>query len=681
MAKGYNKNQGSRFSDGIVSEGHITLNGNLWLPDTASGSGPNGESHGYIYLGDNNDMNIHVSGSVHGVVRQINTSGNLYLQSAKVDGGEVRITKNGAQETLAVFKNGPDVTGQPAGQNYRAGVKLYHNNVPRFCTRGSFTYGSGADNMENCDGGVEINGPAKAAAADLVAGQPMVDSSLIVARIVFDQGINTNDHCMIKWVSTEDATADRCALDFVISDNASDTVAQADKFRFRYNPHLDTINSKAEYSLVEISAKADGSTRMDLTTLVMDEGETRTSEVIADKFTGEASTVAVLDNAAGTLTTDNLTEGSSNLYYTDARVDSHISVSTGTASGAGSLSYDEGAFTFVPAQLASTSAAGIASFSSNDFSVSAGGEVTLTDIENGDVSASAAIAYSKLANVAKQTFLGNNTNSAASAIAMTPAQARSLLGNIANGADNYDGWNINHTDADGNDGTATKIGSAGNVKFVGAGATAVSRLNGTVTITSDNDNTEYTGDADFGTKVNGTTIELLNDRRRNKNDVTVYTGQKHEYIKFNHDVNGASGGAPGAIQFFTENLEEMRLDKDGNLHVNGNIIGYSNTISDERLKENIKTVDNALDKVSQLKGVTFDWENNGVSSAGLIAQDLEKVLPSAVKEQELPLHTNSETYKTVEYSQVTALLIEAIKELKEQNNQLRADIEELKVNK
>ncbi len=172
---------------------------------------------------------------------RVNTDGTLYIQSHANAGGQIRLTNNGATETLAQFINGNDVT---TGDNqYKAGVKLFHNNVQRFSTIGSFTYGQ-ADELENCNGGVKIHGPAKAAAADLVAGQPMVDSNLIVSRIIFDQGINNNDHCMIKWVSTESGTADRCALDFVISDNASDTVASADKFRFRYNPHLDTINNE-----------------------------------------------------------------------------------------------------------------------------------------------------------------------------------------------------------------------------------------------------------------------------------------------------------------------------------------------------------------------------------------------------------------------------------------------------
>lgn len=664
MAKGYNKNQGSRFSDGIVSEGHITLNGSLFIPDTAVDTGPNDEDPGYIYLGDGNDMNIHVSGGTHGVVRQVNTAGHLHLQSANIDGAEVKITNNGASETLARFKNGPDVT---TGDNqYVAGCFLYHNNSAKFSTR---SYGA------------EISGTAKVEDAQVV-GQPFVDNAkLRVAEIEFSEGTNTNDGAAIRFVSTG-TDNNKSALDIRIDDDPSDTAANADKIRFRMDPSPVDINGGAEYSLVEISAKRDGSTRMDLTTLVMDSGETRTSEVIADKFTGEASTVAALDNAAGTLTTDNLTQGTTNTYFSTAQVDSHISVSSGTASGGGSLSYTTGTFTFAPAQLASTSTAGIASFDSNDFSVSAAGAVTLDALKNGDIASDAAIAYSKLANVTANTIVGNNSAAAGNAQFLTKDNMINFL-DIESSADNYDGWNINHKEdaTDNTAHTATKIGSAGNVKFVGDGATKVTRSSGTVTITSANDNTEYTASADHGMKLNGNAIEMKNDRRRQSNTEDVLTGQLHEFIKFNHNVNQGTDNKHGAIQFHTDGLEEMRLDKDGNLHVHSDIIGYSTTISDERLKENINVVTNALDKVSQLNGVSFNWINDGEASAGVIAQDIEKVLPSAVKEKELPLHYEGAVYKTVEYSQITALLIESIKELKEQNNQLRADIEELKVNK
>ena len=170
---------------------------------------------------------------------------------------------------------------------------------------------------------------------------------------------------------------------------------------------------------------------------------------------------------------------------------------------------------------------------------------------------------------------------------------------------------------------------------------------------------------------NTATIKLHNDRRSQYSNEDIYIGgNTHDYI-----FADASHG----LRFYTANAEEMRLEDDGDLHVDGDVIAFSTTVSDERLKENIQVVDNALDKVSQLKGVTFDWKKDGEHSAGLIAQDVEKVLPSAVKEKGLPFKANDDQeYKTVEYSQVTSLLVEAIKELKEENKLLRAEIESLK---
>jgi len=81
------------------------------------------------------------------------------------------------------------------------------------------------------------------------------------------------------------------------------------------------------------------------------------------------------------------------------------------------------------------------------------------------------------------------------------------------------------------------------------------------------------------------------------------------------------------------------------------------TTSDERLKTNIQTFPDALRVVKQLRGVTFDWKKDGMPSAGVIAQEVEKVLPSAVT-------TNPTTgMKSVEYSQLVAPLIEAVKDI------------------
>ena len=118
------------------------------------------------------------------------------------------------------------------------------------------------------------------------------------------------------------------------------------------------------------------------------------------------------------------------------------------------------------------------------------------------------------------------------------------------------------------------------------------------------------------------------------------------------------------IDFNVNNATEMRLEADGDLHVDGDVIAFSSTISDATLKYDINPIDHALDKVAQLTGVTYKYLKDGMESAGLLAQDVEKVMPCAVSERELPLHKNDgKSYKTLNYDNLHALLIESIKEL------------------
>ena len=118
------------------------------------------------------------------------------------------------------------------------------------------------------------------------------------------------------------------------------------------------------------------------------------------------------------------------------------------------------------------------------------------------------------------------------------------------------------------------------------------------------------------------------------------------------------------MRFVVNNGEEMRLEADGDLYVDGDVIAFSTTISDATLKYDISPIDHALDKVAQLTGVTYKYLKDGMESAGLLAQDVEKVMPCAVSERELPLHKNDgKSYKTLNYDNLHALLIESIKEL------------------
>ena len=131
--------------------------------------------------------------------------------------------------------------------------------------------------------------------------------------------------------------------------------------------------------------------------------------------------------------------------------------------------------------------------------------------------------------------------------------------------------------------------------------------------------------------------------------------------------------------FYINGNNKFRMEADGDFHADGDVVAYSTTISDERLKTGISTVSNALEKVSQLNGVEFTRKNNGQRSAGVIAQEVEKVLPQAIREKKLPLQTGEEDtlYKTVEYDALHSLYIEAIKELKDMVEKQAIQIKEL----
>lgn len=117
----------------------------------------------------------------------------------------------------------------------------------------------------------------------------------------------------------------------------------------------------------------------------------------------------------------------------------------------------------------------------------------------------------------------------------------------------------------------------------------------------------------------------------------------------------------------------------GSFSATGNITAYS---SDERLKNFHGKIDNALDKVDQLNGYYYEWNDvakdidedafkDGIE-VGVSAQEIEKVLPEIVtKAPIVDIHSLDTNYKTVYYDKIVPLLIEAIKELK-------AEIEELK---
>ena len=131
---------------------------------------------------------------------------------------------------------------------------------------------------------------------------------------------------------------------------------------------------------------------------------------------------------------------------------------------------------------------------------------------------------------------------------------------------------------------------------------------------------------------------------------------------FNGDGNLVFSTAPSN----GTNTERMRLTSGGDLHVDGDVVAYSTTISDKRLKDNVKPLESSLDKVMNLKGVEYVWNNGsrkGQKDIGFIAQEVEEVIPEIVREKQV-IFNKEEKYKTVDYEKITAILVEAVKELK-----------------
>jgi len=134
-----------------------------------------------------------------------------------------------------------------------------------------------------------------------------------------------------------------------------------------------------------------------------------------------------------------------------------------------------------------------------------------------------------------------------------------------------------------------------------------------------------------------------------------------------------------------DNNLDMRLENDGDLHVDGDVIAFSTTTSDRRLKDNIVPLTGALDKVKALRGVEYDWNatgRKGQHDIGVIAQEVEEILPELVREKKLQTGEFADTdedtnYKTVDYEKLTAVLIEAVKEQQEQIQKLTQRVNEL----
>ena len=237
--------------------------------------------------------------------------------------------------------------------------------------------------------------------------------------------------------------------------------------------------------------------------------------------------------------------------------------------------------------------------------------------------------------------------------------------------------------------TVSGVLTAGSTLAVAGAATVTgaTTLNSTLTVSGAS---TYNGQGDFtalqnvGTlRTSSTSLGGIEVRSASNNDAAFMTfhkpGNYASYFGLDTDNYFAVGGwsAGAALANFKCNIFSASgaITAGGNITSAGNIIAYSG--SDERLKENITNISNPLEKLALLNGVTFDWKDSYIESqggldamfvrkndVGIIAQDLEKVLPQLVAER-------SDGYKAVKYDRIVALLIEAVKELKAEIDSLK----------
>ena len=125
----------------------------------------------------------------------------------------------------------------------------------------------------------------------------------------------------------------------------------------------------------------------------------------------------------------------------------------------------------------------------------------------------------------------------------------------------------------------------------------------------------------------------------------------------------------------TADLIVSRFTVHGNLQANGEVTAYST--SDKRLKEEVKAINNASDIIDKLRPVSFKWNDkakelnpnkNNKLNYGLIAQEVEEVMPSIVH----PIYNGE--YKSIDYIQLIAILIQSNKEMRKEIDRLKEQI-------
>ena len=307
---------------------------------------------------------------------------------------------------------------------------------------------------------------------------------------------------------------------------------------------------------------------------------------------------------------------------------------------------------------ATTSAKGVASFNSTDFNVSSGAvslvHEHIEDIVGGMLTGGGATTVSYNDATGSVTISSTDTNTDTNT-QRTDEEIQDIVGAMISGSgatsvsynDSAGTISISSTDTNTDTNTtnfniqasgnaSTNISAGETINYTGSGATTVTRSGNTITIASTDTNTDTNTQYSAGTGISlsGTTFSI-----------------------------GQPVATTSTVTF-------------GEVRSSGDITAFYS--SDYALKENINPISNALDKVSQLGGYNFDWKDSHIESrggidnmfvkksdVGIIAQEVQKVLPEAVGERK-------DGTLGVRYELLVPLLVESIKELKSEIESLKS---------
>ena len=384
-----------------------------------------------------------------------------------------------------------------------------------------------------------------------------------------------------------------------------------------------------------------------------------------DVLTHDGSTITlknvdISDSIEGTINSDNVTEGSTNLFYTAARqtaIETYADTAEADAIATSNLYTDSAeisANTYTDTQLATV------------LPLSGGTLTGLLTLSGAPTNALHAATKSYVDSAVTSGTGGLDTDDiseGSSNLYYTDARVSALLGG-SSGTTYATQTYVDTAEADANTYTDTAIAN-----LVDTAPATLDTLNELAAALGD--------DANFSTTITNQIAALTHD------GFADFVANEHI------DWTAASAGTIHASNYTNtgdttytagEGLQlvgsEFSMDGSytGDFNVDGNIVATADVTaySDARLKRNVETISNAVDLVNCLRGVNF--EKDGRHSTGVIAQEVEEFLPEVV-------HTDAEGMKSVAYGNIAGLLIEAIKEQQQTIENLQKQISDIQSSK